>query len=53
MKPEIKWKSTLVLLGGVCAAAAGWLVWGQKRTAKVNDLARQLEEAWDNDNVSS
>lgn len=39
-------KSTLLLVGGICAAAAGWLVWGPKRVSQVEDLAHQLEGAW-------
>jgi len=33
-------KRFLWLVGGVCAAAAGFLVWGAKQ------LAHSLEEAW-------
>jgi hypothetical protein len=33
-------------VGGFCAAAAGLLVWGPKRTPELNQLAHQLEEAW-------
>ena len=32
-------------LGGVCAAAAGLLVWGSKRTPNVGDLAAGIEDA--------
>ena len=32
--------------GGFCAAAAGLLVWGSKRTPNVEDLAHTLEDAW-------
>ncbi len=33
-------------LGGVCAAAAGFLVWNTRRIAPVQQLAEQLEGAW-------
>jgi hypothetical protein len=33
-------------VGGFCAAAAGLLVWGSKRTPNVEDLASTLEDAW-------
>lgn len=39
-------KSFLWLVGGVCAAAAGFLVWGAKRREPVEHLAHSLEEAW-------
>lgn len=39
-------KSFLWLVGGVCAAAAGFLVWGAKRREPVEQLAHSLEEAW-------
>ena len=39
-------KKSLWVIGGVCAAAAGWIVLGPKRTQAVQDLARQLETAW-------
>ncbi|MEZ2348659.1 hypothetical protein [Terriglobus sp. RCC_193] len=39
-------KKSLFVIGGVCAAAAGWIVWGPKRTEVVQELARQLETAW-------
>ena len=32
-------------IGGVCAAAAGFLVW-QRRTQPVDVLSRQLQDAW-------
>ena len=35
------------LVGGLCAAAAGFLVWGPKRMKPVQDLAHRLEEAWE------
>jgi len=39
-------KSFLWLVGGVCAAAAGFLVSGAKRREPVEQLAHKLEEAW-------
>jgi hypothetical protein len=39
-------KSVLWWVGGFCAAAAGFLVLGAKRTPTVDDLAVSLEEAW-------
>ena len=39
-------KKALFLVGGVCAAAAGFLVWGKKRREPVEELAHKLEEAW-------
>lgn len=39
-------KKAFLLIGGVCAAAAGWIVWGPKRTSTVQDLAHQLETGW-------
>ena len=35
------------LVGGLCAAAAGFLVWGPKRVRPVQDLAHRIEEAWE------
>jgi hypothetical protein len=42
----IPMKKAFLLIGGVCAAAAGWIVLGPKRTSAVQDLAHQLETAW-------
>jgi len=39
-------KRILLAVGGICAAAAGLLVWGGTRTPKVEDLAHKLEDAW-------
>lgn len=36
----------LLVLGGVCAAAACFLVLGPRRTPRVDELAHQLEDAW-------
>ena len=35
------------IVGGVCAATVGFLVWGPKRVKPVQDLAYRLEEAWE------
>ncbi len=39
-------KKALFMIGGLCAAAAGFLVWNNKRVQPVEDLAHRLEEAW-------
>jgi hypothetical protein len=43
-------KNILWLIGGFCAAAAGFMVWGPiwgpRRTQPVELLAHRLEEAW-------
>jgi hypothetical protein len=39
-------KNFLWLMGGLCAAAAGFLVWGPKRIKPVQELAERLEMAW-------
>jgi len=39
-------KRLIWAVGGICAAAAGLLVWGTKGNPKVEDLAQRLEEAW-------
>jgi hypothetical protein len=39
-------KNFLLILGGICAAAAGFLVMGTRRSQPVELLAHQLEEAW-------
>ena len=33
-------------VGGFCAAAAGLLVWGAKRTPNVEDLGPAAEDTW-------
>jgi hypothetical protein len=38
-------KRLIWTVGGICAAAAGALVWGSKRTPNVEDLAQRLEDA--------
>jgi hypothetical protein len=40
-------KKWVWLAGGLCAAAAGFLVWGPKRVKPVQDLAHRIEEAWE------
>jgi hypothetical protein len=37
-------KRVIWTLGGFCAAAAGLLVWGAKRTPNVEDLGPALED---------
>ena len=39
-------KNVLWMLGGVCAAATGFLVWNREHTPPVELLAHRLEEAW-------
>jgi hypothetical protein len=39
-------KSIIWMVGGACAAVAGFLVWGPKRVQPVQELASRLEEAW-------
>jgi hypothetical protein len=39
-------KSWMMILGGVCAAAAGWIVMSTRRGQPVEELAHQLETAW-------
>jgi hypothetical protein len=39
-------KSVIFLVGGLCAAAAGFLVWNASRVQPVEELAHRLEEAW-------
>ena len=39
-------KKIVWLVGGLCAAAAGFLVWGPKRVQPVEELAHRLEDAW-------
>ena len=38
-------KKILWVLGGMCAAAAGFLAWGARRSEPVEDLARRADEA--------
>ena len=39
-------KRAFLVIGGVCAAAAGFLMFGKKRREPVEELAHRLEEAW-------
>ena len=39
-------KSVLWMVGGFCAAAACFLVWGPKQSQPVELLAHRLEDAW-------
>jgi len=39
-------KRLIWTVGGICAAAAGFLFWGSKGTPNVEDLAHRLEDAW-------
>jgi len=39
-------KNVLWMMGGLCAAATGFLVWNRERTPPVELLAHRLEEAW-------
>ncbi|MDP9040258.1 MAG: hypothetical protein M3O02_13475 [Acidobacteriota bacterium] len=41
----------LLMFGGICAAAAGFLVFGPTRTPRVDKLAHQLEDAWGSHNT--
>jgi hypothetical protein len=37
-------KKMFWLVGGLCAAAAGFLAWGARRSEPVEDLAQRTEE---------
>jgi hypothetical protein len=39
-------KRLIWTVGGFCAAAAGVLVWGSKRTPNVEDLPSMSEDTW-------
>jgi uncharacterized iron-regulated membrane protein len=39
-------KNVLWMMGGLCAAATGFLLWSSRRTTPVELLAHRLEEAW-------
>jgi hypothetical protein len=39
-------KNLVWLVGGMCAAAAGFLVWSSQRVQPVQELAHRLEDAW-------
>lgn len=39
-------KKVLWITGGLCAAAACFIVWGPKRIKPIQELAERLEVAW-------
>ena len=39
-------KSVLWMVGGICAAAAGYMLMGNRRLKEVQGMAHKLEEAW-------
>jgi hypothetical protein len=39
-------KKVLWAIGGICAATAGFLVFGSRRIQPVDEMAKQLESAW-------
>jgi hypothetical protein len=39
-------KHLIWAVGGICAAAVGFLVWGSMRTPNVDELANKLGDAW-------
>lgn len=39
-------KNILWLTAGFCAAAAGIILWGPRRTQPLPELAHRLQEAW-------
>ena len=39
-------KRVIWIVGGICAATAGFLVWGSVRKPNVEELANILENAW-------
>ena len=39
-------KSIIWTIGGVCAAAAGFIALGRRRVEPVQELAHKLEVAW-------
>jgi hypothetical protein len=45
-------KKMVWLVGGMCAAAAGFLVWGPKSSQGVEELAHRLEDAWASHNTT-
>jgi len=38
-------KKILWVAGGMCAAAAGFLAWGARRSKQVEDLGQRMDEA--------
>jgi hypothetical protein len=45
-RENIGMKHFIWTVGGICAAAAGLLVWGSRKTPRVEELAHQLDQAW-------
>jgi hypothetical protein len=45
-------KKMVWLVGGICAAAVGFLVLGSKRSQDVEALAHRLEDAWNAHNTA-
>jgi hypothetical protein len=45
-RKENEMKKLVWVVGGLCAAAAGFLVWGPRRAQDVQELAHRLEDAW-------
>jgi hypothetical protein len=39
-------KNAAMWFCGLCAAAAGFILWGAKRVRPVEELAHKLEAAW-------
>lgn len=39
-------KACLWLVGGICAATAGFMIWNRRCGEPVEDLAHRLESAW-------
>ena len=39
-------KRVIWTVGGVCAAAAGIILWQSTRTPEVEELGHKLEDAW-------
>ena len=39
-------KRVIWTVGGICAAAAGIILWNSNRTPDVEELAHRLEDAW-------
>lgn len=46
-------KKAFLLTVGVCAAAAGFLMWNKNKRAPVNELARKLQDAWADHHTSA
>ena len=39
-------KNCIFAIAGICAAAAGLLVWGAKRTPNLQDIPPSFDEPW-------